>query len=56
MAGFQPRRSHECPLETLRGIGYQLHFVQMGEMPDDWKVPTNQGKGVTGIYGIGLST
>ncbi len=36
-------------------MGYQLHLVQAGEMPDDWKARGNLGKGVTGVYEIRLS-
>lgn len=43
------------PPEARSGMGYQLHLVQAGEMPDDWKALGNLGKGVTGVYEIRLS-
>ena len=43
------------PEDARRAMGYQLHLVQSGEMPDDWKVLSKLGKGVTGVYEIRLS-
>ena len=44
------------PEDARRAMGYQLHLVQSGEMPDDWKVLSKLGKGVTGVYEIRLIT
>jgi phage-related protein len=43
------------PPDARSGMGYQLHLVQSGEMPDDWKALGNLGKGITGVYEIRLS-
>jgi phage-related protein len=43
------------PPAARRAMGYQLHLVQSGEMPADWKVLNKLGKGVTGVYKIRLS-
>jgi len=36
-------------------MGYQIHLVQTGEMPDDWKPLSKLGKGISGVYEIRLS-
>lgn len=42
--------------ETVRhDMGYQLHLVQSGEMPLDWKALTSLGKGISGVYEIRVS-
>lgn len=43
------------PEDVRRAMGYQLHMVQLGEMPDDWEVLSKLGNGVTGVYEIRLS-
>ncbi len=37
------------PAEVRREVGYQLHKVQQGEAPDDWKPMTTVGSGVNEI-------
>lgn len=36
----------EFPAEARRDAGHQLHLVQLGLMPDDWKPMTTVGGGV----------
>lgn len=36
-------------------MGYQLHLVQTGQMPEDWKPLKKLGKGVSGMYEIRIS-
>ena len=43
------------PPDARRAMGFQLHIVQSGKMPDDWKILNKLGKGVTGVYEIRLS-
>jgi phage-related protein len=38
------------PQEVRHDLGYQLHLVQSGEMPHDWKVLSGLGKGITGVF------
>jgi phage-related protein len=37
------------PAEARRDAGFQLHFVQMGQEPADWKPMTSVGSGVMEI-------
>jgi len=39
----------EFPLGARKAAGYQLHQVQNGQEPDDWKPLTTVGKGVREI-------
>jgi len=34
------------PTEVRRTAGFQLHIVQVGELPDDWKPMSTVGRGV----------
>jgi len=43
------------PQSVRHDIGYQLHLVQSGQMPKDWKVLNGLGKGITGVYEIRIS-
>lgn len=43
------------PQSVRHDVGYQLHLVQTGEMPQDWKPLNNLGKGVSGVYEIRVS-
>ena len=45
----------EFPDETKQAFGYQLHRVQSGEMPQDWKPLNGLGKGITVVYEIRVS-
>jgi len=45
----------EFPVDARHLMGYQLHIVQCGDMPDDWKPLKNLGKGITGVYEIRIS-
>jgi phage-related protein len=36
----------EFPAEARREAGHQLHLVQLGLMPDDWKAMASVGSGV----------
>ena len=46
---------NEFPDDAKHLMGYQLHIVQAGEMPDDWSSLKNLGKGITGVYEIRVS-
>ncbi len=35
---------------ALQDAGYQLHRLQTGNEPQDWKPLSNLGKGITGVY------
>lgn len=37
------------PAEARRDAGFQLHFVQMGQNPSDWKPMKTVGSGVVEI-------
>ena len=43
------------PEDVQQGMGYQLHRLQTGREPQDWKPLTGLGKGVSGVYEIRLS-
>ena len=43
------------PQEVRHDLGYQLHLVQSGEMPRDWKVLSGLGKAISGVYEIRIS-
>lgn len=43
------------PEAVRHDIGYQLHLVQSGELPEDWKVLSGLGKGISGVYEIRIS-
>ena len=43
------------PEEVRQDMGYQLHLIQSGEMPKDWKVLSGLGKGISGVYEIRIS-
>jgi len=43
------------PEEVRHDMGYQRHLVQSGEMPDDWKILSGLGKGISGVYEIRIS-
>ncbi len=45
----------EFPVDARHLMGYQLHIVQCGDMPEDWKPLKNLGKGITGVYEIRIS-
>ena len=45
----------DFPDEARHLMGYQLHILQCGEMPENWKPPKNLGKGVTGVYEVRIS-
>ncbi len=34
---------------------YQLHILQCGDMPEDWKPLKYLGKGVTGVYEVRIT-
>jgi phage-related protein len=38
--------------DALQDAGYQLHRLQKGNTPQDWKPLTGLGKGITGVYEI----
>jgi phage-related protein len=40
------------PQSVRHDIGYQLHLVQSGQMPTDWKPLNNLGRGISGVYEI----
>ena len=37
------------PIAARRGVGYQLHQIQQGRNPDDWKPMATVGPGVCEI-------
>jgi phage-related protein len=43
------------PPEARHRMGYQLHLVQSGEMPEDWKSLKHLGRGISGVYEIRLA-
>jgi len=43
------------PEDAKHAMGYQLHRVQSGEMPEDWKTLNNLGKNISGVYEIRIS-
>ena len=46
----------EFPEDTQDDLGYQLHLLQSGRDPRDWKVLKSLGKGISGVYEIRTST
>lgn len=40
------------PEDAKQDAGYQLHRLQTGKEPLDWKPLTSLGKGVTGVYEV----
>ena len=38
------------PNEVKQYFGYQLHLLQSGESPDDFKPLKDLGKGINGVY------
>jgi len=45
----------QFPEDVKLTMGYQLHRVQSGEMPNDWKPLKNISKDITGVYEIRVS-
>jgi len=45
----------QFPEEVKHAMGFQLHQVQTGEMPNDWKPLKSLGKEITGVYEIRIS-
>ena len=41
--------------DAKHAVGYQLHRVQSGELPGDWKPLSGLGKNITGVYEIRVS-
>lgn len=42
----------DFPQSVRHDIGYQLHLVQSGEMPSNWKPLAGLGKNISGVYEI----
>ena len=42
----------DFPKDAIRSAGYQLHRLQEGNDPMDWKPLNNLGKGITGVFEI----
>ena len=40
----------DFPTEAKQYFGYQLHLLQSGESPDDFKPLKDLGKGISGVY------
>ena len=40
------------PADARQDAGYQLHRLQTGATPQDWKVLKGLGKGMSGIYEV----
>jgi phage-related protein len=49
-AGASKTELLEFPESALQNAGYQLHRLQKGNTPQDWKPLTGLGKGITGVY------
>jgi len=45
----------QFPDDVKHTMGYQLHRVQSGGMPQDWKPLKNIGKDMTGVYEVRVS-
>lgn len=45
----------QFPDDVKHAMGFQLHRVQSGDMPEDWKILKNLGKGITSVYEIRVS-
>ena len=45
----------EFPAEARHLLGLQLHIVQCGDIPEDWKPLKHLGKRITGVYEIRIS-
>ena len=43
------------PAEARGDMGYQIHLVQSGREPDDWKSMKHLGKWISGVYEIRIS-
>ncbi len=43
------------PPDARQEMGYQLHLLQLGQQPDDWKPLKDLGKGISGVYEIRIS-
>ena len=46
----------DFPKAAVRDLGFQLHQLQINELPRDMKVLSNLGKGVSGVYELRNST
>jgi len=42
----------DFPKDAIRSAGYQLHRLQEGKEPLDWKPLNNLGKGITSVFEI----
>jgi phage-related protein len=42
----------DFPKEAIKSAGYQLHRLQIGNEPMDWKSLNNLGKDITGVFEI----
>ena len=40
------------PKDVIQDAGYQLHRLQEGNEPQDWRPLTGLGRGITGVYEI----
>ena len=40
------------PKDAMQDAGYQLHRLQEGNEPQDWRPLTGLAKGITGVYEI----
>ena len=40
------------PKDAIQDAGYQLHRLQEGNEPQDWRPLTGLAKGITGVYEI----
>ena len=44
------------PPKAKGDMGYQIHLVQTGQEPDDWKPLGQLGRDISGVYEIRLSS
>ena len=49
-AGSSKAELLEFPVYALQDAGYQLHRLQIGNEPQNWKPLSNLAKGVTGVF------
>lgn len=47
--GDSQKKIREFPDEPKQRLGYQLHLVQHGLTPTDWKAVNGLGKGIQGV-------
>lgn len=54
-AGSSKEDLKAFPTDARHDMGYQIHLVQSGEMPENWKPLKGLGKGIAGVYEIRIT-